>query len=158
MAEQLRADVARNGLTNQLTVYHVAVSDQPGTMILQEAPGDSPHGQRYLDPSGSTIGETVEVTTVDRLLPDIAPAVVKIDIEGADLRALHGMRRMLAQRPPRLLLVEAIDSQLARFGDSSAALIEYMQEFGYEPHDVSEVDGARELSFILKASKASEPR
>jgi FkbM family methyltransferase len=151
MARQLHEDVMRNGLDATVTVHHVAVADAPGVMVLQEAPGASRHGQRFLDPSGSTVGETVEVTTVDRLLPGLAPAAVKVDVEGADLRTLHGMREMLEARPPRLLLVEAIDRQLARFGDSSDDLVAYLTAFGYAARDVSEEEGARELCFVHRS-------
>lgn len=152
MASTLLEDVVANGLTDRITVHSIGVSDRPGSFTLSEAPGESPVGQRFLDPSGTSKGDVVEVTTLDTLLPDVAFDVVKIDVEGADLSVLRGMTRALERRLPRLLLVEAIDEQLARFGDSVATLLEFMQSYGYEAEDVSEVGGASELAFSLGSS------
>jgi FkbM family methyltransferase len=136
-ARRLRADLQANGLTDRVVLHQVAVADVPGEMQLQHAPGPSPHGMRYLDPTATTGGELVSVTTVDELLPHLCADVVKIDVEGADLRVLVGMSKILATHPPALVVVEVIDSLLQRFGDSTAELIEFMRDAGY--HDAVEV-------------------
>lgn len=145
-ALQLAQDVSRNGLNDRVTVHAVAVADVKGSLFLQEAPGPSPYGMRYLDPDARQ-GTEVQVTTIDELLPELSPAAVKVDVEGADLRALRGMSRMLTERPPRLILCEAIDSQLARFADDTEQLVDFVVQFGYQVADVTDHVGARELAF-----------
>jgi hypothetical protein len=102
---------------------------------------------RYLDPAATTSGELVRVTTVDELLPDLDAGAVKIDVEGADLRVLHGMVRVLTNHPPRLVVVEAINANLARFGDSVAELVAFMANRGYRAQPIAEAYGADSLAF-----------
>jgi FkbM family methyltransferase len=137
-ARRLRADIAANGLTGRVVLHELAVADTPGKMRLQYAAGPSPHGMRYLDPSAADGGEVVRVTTIDELLPDLRADVVKIDVEGADLRVLHGMSKVLAAYPPKLLIVEAMDSNLMRFGNSTAELVAFMKRQGYAAQEIAE--------------------
>jgi FkbM family methyltransferase len=146
-ARSLRANIQVNGLTDRVVLHEVAVADKPGEMRLQYAPGPAPHGMRFLDPNATMGGEVVPVTTVDQLLPDLRADVVKIDVEGADLRVLYGMSKILAAHPPRLLLVEAIDSLLQRFGDSTVEMVSFMQQIGYAPQEISDEHEARSLAF-----------
>ena len=90
-AELLSETVRRNRLVGRITVHQVAASDRSGQMVLA-TPSDSTSfvGMRYLAPAGGA-GEMVEVVRADEYL-NVAPTVVKVDVEGADLRALswHG--------------------------------------------------------------------
>jgi FkbM family methyltransferase len=129
-AVSLKETLRRNRLDQRITVHQVAAFDRSDQMVLATM-SDSAWfmASRYLS-SGSEAGETVQVVRMDDYLT-VQPTVVKIDVEGADLRALVGMERLLRKSPPRCLFVEAIDNQLARFGDSTAAMIDYMKSFGY---------------------------
>ena len=148
-ARRLRSDLQANGLTDRVVLHEVAVADVPGEMRLQHAPGPSPHGMRYLDPTATAGGELVSVTTVDELLPNLRADVVKIDVEGADLRVLVGMSKILAVDTPALIVVEVIDSLLQRFGDSTAELIEFMRDAGYrDAVEVRERYEADMLAFV----------
>lgn len=129
-AERLRVTVTRNRLGHMIEVYQVAAADKFGSMILAH-PDDSVSfmGMRYLDP-GSCSGEWVRVVRLEDFLP-VIPSVVKVDVEGADLRAIMGMDRWFEISPPRCFFVEAIESQLSRFGDSVSSLLTFMQDRGY---------------------------
>ena len=129
-ADLLRETVRRNQLGGTITVHQVAASDRSGQMVLA-TPAESASfmGMRYLAPEGGA-GEVVEVVRLDEYL-DVAPTVVKVDVEGADLRALIGMERLLRESPPRCLFVEAMDEQLTRFDDSTEAMLDYMSSMGY---------------------------
>jgi FkbM family methyltransferase len=56
---------------------------------------------------------------------------LKLDLEGAELRALEGARHTLERLQP-LILVEVIEKQLRRFGDSVTALEQFLEAAGYE--------------------------
>jgi FkbM family methyltransferase len=155
-AQRLRADLEANGLTNRVALYEVGVADAIGTMRLQFAPGPSPHGMRYLDPGAAIGGEVVSITTVDELLPDLHADVVKVDVEGADLRVLRGMSKVLAAHPPKLLIVEVEECLLQRFGDSTAELVAFMRQKGYQPRELKK-DGPDMLAFVPHALMASAP-
>ncbi|MDX6585737.1 MAG: hypothetical protein QOI31_210 [Solirubrobacterales bacterium] len=65
----------------------------------------------------------VEVVRIDDL--DLAPAWVKIDVEGAEMEALRGMEKTLSEHRP-VLMVEGSDT-------SYGALKPWLAERGYEP-------------------------
>ena len=147
-ADLLRATVCHNRLGGTIVVHQVAASDRSGQMVLTTPP-DSPSfmATRYLAAEGGE-GEVVELVRTDEYL-NVVPTVVKIDVEGADLRALIGMERLLRDSPPRCLFVEAIDQQLARFGDSTAAMLDYMSSMGYRSQRLLERYYADSVVFTL---------
>jgi len=59
--------------------------------------------------------------------------VVKIDVEGAELDVLRGMRASLARLRPRVVVLEVKASVLARAGVDPAALRAFLRAAGYAP-------------------------
>lgn len=56
--------------------------------------------------------------------------LLKLDLEGAELRALKGAARTIEERRPAII-VEVIDKHLARFKDTSQDLEAWLRERGY---------------------------
>jgi len=81
--------------------------------------------------------EEVPVVRIDTLLArhgsGKAPQLVKIDVEGAEMEVLAGMRELLATRPPPCLVVEISPELLDKSGSSQGELYAFMRGFGYEP-------------------------
>jgi hypothetical protein len=67
--------------------------------------------------------------------------IVKLDLEGAEFRALIGARDTLRDMRP-LLLVEVSDAALARQAGSCAALCDLLKSAGYVPLTFDEDTGA----------------
>jgi FkbM family methyltransferase len=150
-ARALLSDVRSNGLEAFVTVHHAAAGAAPGKAIVREGTDAlSPIGTRYIASGGK--GDEVAVVPVDELLPDSRPAVVKVDVEGADLQSLQGMRRMIERACPRLIVVEADDAMLARFGDSAASLAEYLGGLGYRGDPIHEEWHAPSFAFSHDAA------
>jgi FkbM family methyltransferase len=148
-AALLAADVCRNGLDQTVRVHNVAALDRQGWLPLYGSEGPSPIGMRSLFQADSrATTEEVKGMPLDDLLPEVQPAVVKVDVEGADLRALIGMRQMIERAHPRLIVVEAEDEQLRRFHDSVHDLTSYMQSLGYSPVSVAEPYHPNSLAFV----------
>jgi FkbM family methyltransferase len=106
---QLERNLARNGCDNVL-VRECAVADALGEAFLH-VPGTP-------DPSFSSLeagrfdegeGVRVETTTIDHEVAaaGLWPAMVKIDVEGSELRVLDGMEQTLERRPVLLVEVSA---------------------------------------------------
>jgi len=101
----------------RITLLPVAFSDRPGIARLHLA-GCNRGDHRLLDAPPDAAGMIdVRTETLDRLLAGAlrGPGLVKLDIQGSEIHALHGARRLLADR--RLdpaLLVELWPATLAR--------------------------------------------
>jgi FkbM family methyltransferase len=133
---QLEENVALNRLDNVL-VTDAAVAAEPGEALLHVPATD--------DPSFSSLGEgrfaegepvRVPTTTLDVEVEarGLAPAFVKIDVEGAELGVLAGADQTLQHRP--VLLVEV--------GDATADDVAgRLGELGYAAYEVRR-SGVRE--------------
>jgi FkbM family methyltransferase len=87
-----------------------------------------------LEPASSTFNAThygavprgveIETVTIDSLIAEgfEPPLIVKIDVEGAELRVLQGGRRLLSERRP-ILLLEIFGDRVQTFA--------ILEEFGY---------------------------
>jgi FkbM family methyltransferase len=90
-------------------------------------------GNRELAPAED--GRTVVVRCI--ALDDYPPgaptyALAKLDLEGNELVALLGCRKRLARHDPPVWLIEATDSQLARYGHKREKVFDLLEESGYD--------------------------
>jgi hypothetical protein len=74
---------------------------------------------------------TVEVSTLDVELGELSPAVIKIDVEGAELDVLEGARALLTRAKP-LLIFEHVAAASALYDAPPAAPWDLLAELGYE--------------------------
>jgi hypothetical protein len=56
---------------------------------------------------------------------------MKLDVEGAEIDVLEGFEESMQTAPPRFIIVECIDVNLARFGHRSRDLVGFLQGHGY---------------------------
>ncbi len=152
-AAALRGDVDRNRIGHVVRVHEFAAGDRFTSMPLRHESAPEGAAIRSLDPRGPEDGAvSVAVAPLDRLLAGVRPAVVKVDAEGADLRALVGMRQILVESRPRLVLTEAEDAHLARFGDSAAGMVRFMEALCYEARPFSEPWNPAGIAFVPRTS------
>lgn len=123
LANRLTDAVRLNGLTN-VQIHRCALGDKPGSLRFSVS---DHHSKNNLRGVGS--GPEVSVCRADDVL-DVGPSLVKIDVEGFELRALCGMKKLLANGST--FLVEIDDEFLRECGDSAEALFDFMQERGYK--------------------------
>lgn len=133
----LQANLARNRVDNVMVVPN-ALADKPGTAELKIAPtshgGHNTLGQFVYEGDLAVARENVDVETLDGLVERLGIAqvdVVKVDIEGAELKLLLGGRNLLSRQRP-ILLVEANDEALKRQGASAEALVDLLLSLDYQ--------------------------
>jgi FkbM family methyltransferase len=131
--EDLVSNLALNDLSESVAVVDAAVSDTSGEATFEVLGRDvlnrlAPGGGLPGDGAGSSI--TVPVTTLDELVDD-PPALIKIDVEGSELRVMQGARRLLASgdRAPVLLFEQ--EGHGVHFGITQANVRDFLAEFGY---------------------------
>lgn len=130
----LGVNVRRNGLEDRVRVHRLALADRPGTLEMTSTRYTDNH--LVLD-AGAAAGEgpreRVEVVTLDDFTARAGVgrvALLKADVEGAELLALRGATGLLARDRPALLL-EVQQEHLARFGASIEALEAFLGQQGY---------------------------
>ena len=114
--ELLRGNVTLNGF-GWVELREVALAEQPGRLEMQVfEPGS---GFSSFAPAETLGARTVDVdvTTLDRVAGDLLERtrVVKLDVEGAELRALRGAGALLERARPDFI-VELEPEHLARQG------------------------------------------
>jgi FkbM family methyltransferase len=134
-ATRLRENIALNDLTN-VTVHAVAAWDEETELSLFSAHGHSRDG------TANVIGgrpNEVEVGKVPAVRLDVLLAsepridVIKIDVEGVDIRVLHGLTTLLDRHQPRLFIEDHSIYGMYEKTDLSNALT----ELGYQWQDIT---------------------
>lgn len=133
--QQLCGNAALNGLTN-VFAYNQGLDARPGQLTLHRPGVDRgsssgrPDVAARLNAQGmATSPEVVSVTTLDQFsatLNDVG--LVKIDVEGLELRVLQGASALIRNQRPKLL-VECWSSDWYR--DDKQALLQFLDDVGY---------------------------
>jgi FkbM family methyltransferase len=102
-AATLRRHIAMNGLSN-VDVYEIAAWDEEAELILSDPNAQVEGGSTRVLPADGLPAEA-RGTRLDMLLAN-EPRIdlVKLDVEGADIRALKGMAGLLQRCRPALLI------------------------------------------------------
>ena len=136
---ELSRRLAAKGLAARVEAHRAVADAAAGIahlVINPDHPGDHHIGDA---------GERVAATTLDTIVPPGArTSLIKIDVQGAELRVLAGGRKLVARDRPALF-VEIDPGGLARFGAGVDALLGALAAAGYAPHILGR-GGARPCS------------
>jgi FkbM family methyltransferase len=130
--EYLTRHLRWNGAEQQVTVRPVCCGAAAGSATFYYRP-DRPEGINGLLPQDGLVPTTVEMTTIDREVEalGLAPAIIKIDVEGAELDVLKGAEHVLAAHRPRVLL-SLHPRQLAQAGLDTDTVIAWLTDRRYQ--------------------------
>ena len=126
-------NVNLNGLAGSITIVSWAVADQGGsaTLFTDGLAGKSPSLARVGE-RGAKVVETDSIDAAVRRGGLPRPDLVKMDIEGAEILALRGMKELLgAPQAPRRIFVELHPVFLPAFGSSAEECMAVLNSFGY---------------------------
>lgn len=128
-ADHLDRDLALNGVSN-VEVHRIALSDSSGkaklTMIERGNIGTASLFARDADE-----GEIVDTGRLDAIVPKRRFKLLKMDVEGAELRVLRGAQELLQAGRIENILFEINNAALRRAGSSCAELIAFVKSHGY---------------------------
>lgn len=138
--ELLEASVRRNGFESNVCIVPVAVHDQEGTLEF------SFHGPFGHVRSAWTDLPAVAVParTVDALLEDTGCDridLIKMDVEGSELRAVAGMQRLLERDDAPVILYESNCYSLGFYDATPIELRARLRGLGYQYHYRLEAQG-----------------
>ncbi len=139
MFQELIFNVELNGFSNICSLNKVAVSDTPGTAKLSRyEPGSEVYGSlgtQHWTTTSPIIGyEEVNTITLDGYMREHRinhVDLIKMDIEGAELKALHGATELLSQADAPTLIVELADINTVGFGHKAMDIWDFLEKVGY---------------------------
>lgn len=139
-ANPLIAETTSRNLTLNWTpgvrtqVVATALGNASGEGHLLNA-GDGAEGKDRLIPAALHAGPMIPVPirTGDELAVDtgLAPDVIKVDVEGAELQVMQGFAGLLAAGRLRAIFIEVHPALMATHGDCEQDLRSWMARFGY---------------------------
>lgn len=145
----LRRHLARNGLSDRVTVVEAALSSRAGTARLHVSSyGGHDVGTRSLEAIGPATGTDIDVITADSLVETLGLARVdgiKIDVEGHESAVLAGMTGLLSARLPRFVIVEIVPGRPTAPSGSPEEIIRLLDGFGYDAHAIRAAHGVSPL-------------
>jgi FkbM family methyltransferase len=140
LAALLRRTAVLNNLGGVVSVEACALGAAPGRATLTFA--ETTMSSSLLPLAGAGTGVEVPVRTLDSLLPEgSTPALVKLDVEGAELDAWSGMRGLLASSPNLAVTVEFGPSHLRRAGVAIGDWLAAFTREGFVPWVIEEPTG-----------------
>ena len=143
-AALLRHNAEDNGVAGRIRIVERAVSERPGTAHFAVFAGSAQGNQ--IAPAGGVgaagvVTQTIEVpvTSLDAYFAAEGwPRVdlIKMDIEGAELPALRGMRGVVERSPGVRLIFEYHLEQLRRADIPGATLLDAVRALGFDRFEV----------------------
>ncbi len=131
---RLETNVRSNGLDTRVELHRCAVVDRNASVLFRTDSDTTNHIVR--DPEAEQ-GEIVEVPlrTLDDVLGERSPALMKIDVEGEELSVLRGASRVLRDGNLRAVLVETPEHAGSPRDNPSISLLldAGFQRYHYDP-------------------------
>lgn len=153
--KRLKRDAARNGLTNVI-VHSCALGDVESELELSV-----PSGETYYGTLTSQFDEENPekikclVRTGDSMLADENPSLIKIDVEGFEVKTLVGMRKTLERSRP-VVITEVVPRNLKYCGSTVCDLSNFMTDLGYKGYHLKSKRVGKDFSWIGTPFDASE--
>jgi FkbM family methyltransferase len=129
--ERLRENVALNGL-DQVVVHVAAVSDREGDVEFTTDRGSGTGNRMRTSEDAAEATAVVPAVRLDDAIGEASPALVKLDIEGAEPLAFVGAQELLRRRVPPVWLLELQDRYMIRYGWTAERLVELLDGAGYQ--------------------------
>ena len=123
-------NVNLNNCSGDVVPIPKGVADQAGLQRFFLYGGDLTRSSLW-DEHGAETALEVECSTVDEILGNQPVDVIKMDIEGGEIRALKGMAKTLRNSHNVIMFVECNPSALSYAGGSAAGLVAELEEYGF---------------------------
>jgi FkbM family methyltransferase len=130
----LIAALRRQGVLERVRAVQAVAAEKQGTMFLKINRLHPADHKLSLDDSGLKVA-AVRLDDLVKHKGLAKPSLIKIDVQGAEMRVLRGASQILEQSGPALF-IELSEAGLQAFGSSVAETIDYLAQRGYAPYSL----------------------
>jgi FkbM family methyltransferase len=130
--DSLVSMLKREGLSSRVDALKAVAAAERGMALLEINPLHPADHKLSRDGTGLPVA----AVTLDDLVPDKTasrPALIKIDVQGAEMLVLKGAADILKVAGPALF-IELHEEGLSKFGTSVAAILNYLTEYDYQAY------------------------
>jgi FkbM family methyltransferase len=130
--DSLVSMLKREGLSSRVDALKAVAAAERGMALLEINPLHPADHKLSRDGTGLPVA----AVTLDDLVPDKTasrPALIKIDVQGAEMLVLQGAADILKVAGPALF-IELHEEGLSKFGTSVAAILNYLTEYDYQAY------------------------
>jgi FkbM family methyltransferase len=149
---RLRMNLTHNASAEHWKISPVALSDENGTCTLSSEFVEAGGGHHYLTANNS--GRQIETRQGDSLRKEwelTAPDVIKIDVQGAELAVLSGLKETL--RETRSIYLEIHPEKCSRYGTTAAETEAFLRDAGYSLTNLGTPTDRRSGVYFVHASR-----
>ncbi|HON89873.1 MAG: FkbM family methyltransferase [Fibrobacter sp.] len=144
--EYLAKHIRINKITNAM-IIPAACSDNTSISLFNNTPDCALGHLLENTESSETKFDIVPTLTIDSVVQTtgVFPDIVKIDVEGAELKVLHGSKSLLQKNHPVILL--SVHSSELRI-----SCLEYLSQFGYSAVPLDTSESGEPFEYMLSCS------
>lgn len=137
MHHRLLEDNVKLNKLNNVTISKVAISDKNGVAAFYDHNEASSLINFPVKPLHTTKVKTMALDSYVSKYKIKRIDLIKIDVEGAEMKVFKGATKTLKSKNAPKLLVEAGDAILKLGGSGLEELVKYLENMGYTPYSIS---------------------
>jgi FkbM family methyltransferase len=125
---RLQENVRLNHLENSVTCLNVGIGRAPGTIKFTAGLDTMNHA--LADGESDPGALDVKVVTLDSVLKDRDPSLLKIDVEGYEMPVLEGASETLTKRSLHSVIME-LNGSGTRYSYEESKIVDLMHDYGF---------------------------
>jgi FkbM family methyltransferase len=135
----LQANIRLNQAENRVEALNVGVGGVEGTLRFTASYGPKDHVVFPREPMETEKTIELPVRTLDSIVGDRNPTMIKIDVEGFETEVINGSAKLMKNDSLRAIIIE-LKGHGARYGYDESALMERIASFGFQAYCYSPLD------------------
>lgn len=120
-----------NGLGSRVKMLNIGIADKDGELRFTSGEDSTNHILAREEMVTDTI--SVKVFTLDSILADEVPTVMKIDVEGFELPVLNGGHKVFSNKTLHSVIME-LNGSGERYGFDENSILQKMSMFGFNTY------------------------